>query len=311
MSIISKPRVTAIVGPTASGKSDAAIQFCRAMNGEVVSMDAMQVYQGMRVGTARLEPDEWQGITHHALAYVPPDTAYSVAEYARDTLVIIDEILSRGKLPVLVGGTGLYLSAVRRPMRFAETSADYAFREELERLDNETIRVRLSSVDPQTAARLPVGDRRRMIRALEIAETTGVPMSAWRDEPEERFDMLVMGIDVPRDVLLKRIHLRTKSMLDAGLIDEVIFLLKHGLPPDAQSMQAIGYKETVRALAGHWPRETLLDAIEIRTRQYAKRQMTWLRRVDGILWFGGEEVAREMVEAACGLDHKVAATCNR
>jgi tRNA dimethylallyltransferase len=268
------------------------------MNGEAVSMDAMQVYQGMRVGTARLDPPRWQGIPHHALAYVPPDMPYSVAEYARDTLAVIDGILSRGGLPVLVGGTGLYLSAIRRPMRFAETAADPIFREELERLDNDELRGRLASVDPLTAARLPIGDRRRAIRAIEISAATGAPMSSWRDTAEDRFDMLIMGIEVPREVLLKRIRLRARSMLDAGLIDEVKFLLRCGLPPDAQSMQAIGYKETARAIAEGWTRDKLAEAIEIRTRQYAKRQATWFRRVEGIRWFDDEDASGSMIRTA-------------
>jgi tRNA dimethylallyltransferase len=292
---VDKPKIVAVVGPTASGKSDAAIELCLALDGEAVSMDAMQVYQGMRVGTARLDPSRWRGVPHHALAYVPPDTPYSVAEYARDTLITIDGILSRGKLPVLVGGTGLYLSAVRRPMRFAETAADPKFREELERLDNESLRARLMELDPPTAARLPIGDRRRMVRAVEIAAATGTPMSAWRDSEEDRFDTLVMGIDTPRSVLLERIHRRTRSMLDAGLVGEVGFLLRHGLSPDAQSMQAIGYKETALALAGRWPRDRLQEAIEVRTRQYAKRQMTWFRKVEGIRWLGWEGAAEGMV----------------
>ncbi|MDR1263709.1 MAG: tRNA (adenosine(37)-N6)-dimethylallyltransferase MiaA, partial [Oscillospiraceae bacterium] len=297
MSAIVKPKVAAIVGPTASGKSEVAIELCRVLNGEAVSMDAMQVYQGMRVGTARLEPGEWRGIPHHALAYVPPDSPYSVAEYARDALIILEDILSRGKLPVLVGGTGLYLSAVRRPMRFAGTPSDHIFREELERLDNESLRLKLTRADPVTAARLPVGDRRRMIRALEIARAAGAPMSALRDDTEDRFDMLVMGIDVPRAALLERIRARTQSMLDAGLVDEVGFLLRCGLSAGAQSMQAIGYKETAQAIYEQWPREKLLEAIEVRTRQYAKRQMTWFRRVEGIRWFDGEAAADEMIES--------------
>jgi tRNA dimethylallyltransferase len=298
MSAVAKAKVAAIVGPTASGKSEAAIKLCRALDGEAVSMDAMQIYQGMRVGTARLEPCEWRGIPHHALAYVPPDSPYSVAEYARDTLIVLEDILSRGKLPVLVGGTGLYLSAVRRPMRFAGTSADHVFREELGRLDSVSLRLKLTQTDPATAARLPIGDRRRMIRALEIARAAGMPMSALRDDTEDRFDMLVMGIDVPRAALLGRIRARTRSMLDAGLVDEVGFLLRCGLSADAQSMQAIGYKETAHAIYEQWPTEKLLEAIEIRTRQYAKRQMTWFRRVEGIRWFNGETAADGMIESA-------------
>ncbi|GHU72984.1 tRNA dimethylallyltransferase [Clostridia bacterium] len=296
-----KPFIVAVVGPTASGKSDAAIDLCRALNGEAVSMDAMQVYRGMRVGTARIQPWQWRGVPHHALSYVPPDEPYSVAEYTRDSLPIINDILARGKLPVLVGGTGLYLSAIRYPMQFARTEADSVLRAQLESMDSQSLHNRLLDLDPATARRLPLGDRRRMIRAIEITLTTGTPMSMLKDSVEERFTTLTLGIDVPRELLIQRIVQRTDAMLDAGLVDEVRFLLRCGLPVSAQSMQAIGYKETAQALAEGWPRERLREAIVIRTRQYAKRQMTWFRAVEGIKWFEWEGAAERMADAVFNL----------
>ena len=284
-----KPPLVAVVGPTATGKTDAGAAICLALGGEVVSMDAMQVYQGMRIGTARVKQEEARGIPHHMTACVPPDEPWSVAQYADDALAAIRGIRERGKLPVLVGGTGLYLEAIRRPMSFASSAADTRLRAELESLSGEELRERLRAVDPPTAARLPLGDRRRMIRAIEIAELTGKPMSSQADEPEERFSLCAMGLTMPRDILVRRIHERTERMFAGGLAEEVAALLRCGLPPDAQSMQAIGYKETVHMLRGEITRREAIESVAVATRQYAKRQMTWFRRTPGIRWFDRTE----------------------
>jgi tRNA dimethylallyltransferase len=194
-------------------------------------------------------------------------------------------MIGRGVLPVLVGGTGLYLEAIRRPLRFASVQADAKLRASLDQLSDGALRGRLIEVDPITAKRLPTGDRRRAIRALEIAALTGKPMSEQADSAEERFNLCTVGLTMQRGALIERIQARAEKMFANGLPEEVSFLVKCGLPPNAQSMQAIGYKETVRMLRGEITRVEAIEAVSVATRQYAKRQMTWFRATPDITWF--------------------------
>jgi len=280
-----KPFVVAVVGPTTAGKSEAAVALCRILGGEAVSIDAMQVYQGMRIGTARMSADEMKNVPHHMIAVAPPDEPWSVADYCRHALPVIEDILSRRALPVLVGGTGLYLEALRRPLTFASAAPDERLRAELGALSSAELREKLAAVDPAAASRLPHGDRRRMIRALEIRHTTGQAMSNRADESDERFDLCTLGLIMPRELLVERIKTRTERMFVDGLAGEVAFLLEMGVDAGAQSMQAIGYKETARMLRGEITNSEAIEAVFVATRQYAKRQMTWFRKTPGILWF--------------------------
>ena len=287
------PKLIAIAGPTASGKTGAAVALCRAIGGEVVSMDSMQIYQGMSIGTARVTPDEARGVPHHMTAIAPPDETYSVAEYAAAAVPVINDILRCGKVPVLAGGTGLYLEGVRRNRSYSQMLRDPSFTTSLGGMSDESLHDMLRSLDAPTAARLRPGDRRRVIRAIEVIKGTGGPPIA--DDGEPRFDILTIGLTIPRDVLCERIRQRVQYMLDSGLADEVRFLLKHGLMPSAQSMQAIGYKEMIRHLYGECTLEEAAERIIIGTRQYAKRQMTWFRRTENIMWM--EPTAFASIEA--------------
>lgn len=280
-----KPLLIAVVGATATGKTDAAVALCQRLGGEAISMDAMQIYQGMRIGTARPEPKALHAVRHHMIATVPPDEKFSVAAYAQQVLPLIDGLQQRHVQPVLVGGTGLYLDAIQWPMRFADAGEDTALREELLTLAPQALHARLQALDPETAARLPVGDTRRIVRALEIVLTTGQAMSKARDSQEARFDLVLLGLTMPREALYARINTRVDQMLDLGLEQEVAFLMRHGLSPEAQSMQAIGYKEMARYLNGACSLEEARQAIAQGTRRYAKRQGTWFRKYSFIQWF--------------------------
>ena len=277
------PKVLAIVGPTASGKTGAAVSLCNAIDGEVVSIDSMQIYQGMKIGTARIKPDEAQGVPHHMIAVAAPDVPYSVAEYANAAITIINDILHRGKVPVLAGGTGLYLEGIRRERSYSHVPGDHLFRAPLENLSDEQLYEKLLSLDSIAASRIHPANRRRVIRAIEIITMTGKPPLT--DTVEPRFDILTLGIKIPKETLDERISKRVHAMLAEGLVDEVRFLLRHGVNPAAQSMQAIGYKEICKYLAGECSYEEAVERTIIGTRQYAKRQMTWFKRTERIRWF--------------------------
>lgn len=286
-----KPLVVCITGPTATGKTDAAVTVCQALGGEVLSMDSMQVYTGMDIGTAKPSVAEMGGVPHHLLSCVPPDTAYSVAAYQQDARAAMSRILQRRKLPVFAGGTGLYLQAVSRPLTFATATGDTEVRKALEAElaapdGAHQLHARLAAVDPETACRLHPNNTRRVVRALEVYLTTGQPMSAqsgeWEGESDE--DWLIFALSWPREVLYRRIDARVDRMLSAGLVEEVRQLLAGGIPPQAQSMQAIGYKEIVAALDGICAMDEATEAIKRNTRRYAKRQITWLRRDPRVQW---------------------------
>ncbi len=287
----SRPLVVCVTGPTATGKTESAVAVCEAICGEVISMDSMQIYSELAIGTAKPTPEETRGIPHHLIGHVPPSAAYAVAEYQRDALRVLDGVLARGKLPVFCGGTGLYLHAVSHPLRFGEAAGESAVRErltrEIEAPDGPgKLHARLAAVDPESAARLHINNTRRIVRALEIYELTGKPMSErdneWEAEPAQ--DWLIFALTWPRETLIRRIDARVDRMIARGLVDEVRGLLASGIPTGAQAIQAIGYKEIVAMLGGACGLPEAVQAIKTHTRQYAKRQMTWLRRDLRVRW---------------------------
>lgn len=286
-----KPLVIAIAGPTATGKTDAAVAVCKALDGEVISMDSMQIYKGFDLGTAKPDAAEMNGIAHHMLSFVPPSERYSVAQYQQDARSIMKDILSKNRLPVFAGGTGLYLQAVGHPLSFTQAVGTDALRSELEAEaagPDGVMRLhrRLEAIDPKAAARLHPNNTRRVIRALEVCLQTGRPISDqqgdWEAESEE--DWLVFALTWPREVLYARINHRVDLMVEAGLIEEVASLLEQGVPRNAQAMQAIGYKEIVQLLDGNTSRADAIETLKRNTRRYAKRQLTWLRRDSRVRW---------------------------
>lgn len=291
-----RPFVACIAGPTASGKTDAAIAACKALDGEVISMDSMQIYRELTVGTAKPADAEMQGVPHHMLSCVPPDASYSVSDYQRDAKSAMRAILARNKLPVFSGGTGLYLQSVSHPLQFTSAAGESPLRAQLQEEAEEPngpqrLHQRLAAIDPLSAERLHANNTRRIVRALEVFETTGIPMSEqqreWDAEPEEDWCIFVMTW--PREVLYQRIDARVDRMMEMGLVEEVEGLLRMGLSENTQSMKAIGYKEIIAMLHGRCTKDEAIAAIKQNTRRYAKRQLTWFRREPRAVWIDGAD----------------------
>lgn len=292
-----------IAGPTASGKTALAVELCRRFDGEVISADSMQVYDGLRVGTARPTQDEMQGVPHHLMGFLPPNASYSVARYAAAAHEVICDVHRRGKLPVLCGGTGLYIQAVVDNLHYEEQPADRAVREELNRraeLEGTTVLLEeLAKVDPTTAARLHPHDRGRIVRALEIYRTTGRTITQQNEESRRQpSPYRVCGIRLDfrdRAALYERIDRRVTLMLEQGLLEEARWLRSQ---PQADTIrQAIGYKELEPYFCGESSLETAADVIRQGSRRYAKRQLSWFRHQPWLtpLYVDDGDVAQQAV----------------
>ncbi len=293
-----KPLIPAIVGPTACGKTGLSLNMAKHLPVEIVCMDSMQIYRGMDIGTAKPTAQEQSAAPHHMLDVADPRESYSVARYRKDAKQVIDGILRRGHVPILVGGTGMYLRALSLPMAYGGTDGDAAIRARYEdmaqALGNEAVHALLKKTDPETAARLHPNDLRRVIRALEVYEVTGAPLSkqTMPDYADGDYRILPFMPVWEREKLYERINARVDIMMRDGLASEVERLLESGVPEDAQSMQGIGYKEMIPCIKGRASLKDAADEIRLRTRQYAKRQMTWFRadeRVRGLDAAQGEE----------------------
>ena len=282
--------VYVLAGPTASGKTAHAIAIAHRLDCEIVCMDSMQIYRGMDIGTAKPTAAEMDGIPHHMLDVADPTESFSVARYQEMAEKCIRDIADRGHRALLVGGTGLYLRALRHPMTMGSVQGDESIRQELqEEADREGGKARLHEelrrVDPASAARLHENDVRRIIRALEVYRLTGVPFSnqALPEEPPP-FDYRVVSLTMDRAALYERINRRVDLMVQSGLIEEVRGLLSRGVPPDAQAMKGLGYKEIIPYLAGECSLEDAVYELKLGTRHYAKRQLTWMRREEDVCW---------------------------
>lgn len=292
---MAKPRLIAIAGATASGKTAAAVRLCQRIGGEIVSCDSMQVYRGMNIGTAKPADAERGGIAHHMIDVVVPAENYSVPAFREQAGAVIEDIIARGKRPVLCGGTGLYIDALTRPMAFSEES-DEALREELKAIALEPggkarLHAMLAAVDPESAQRLHENDVRRVVRAIEIHRLTGRTMTeqmALDRAREGDYRVQLFALEWPREALYARINRRVDQMMAQGLVKEVEGLLRQGVPPDSTAMQALGYKEIAAALNGLCTIEEAVEAIKLGTRHYAKRQLTWLRRDGRARWIPAE-----------------------
>ena len=286
------PRVLCVVGPTASGKTKMAVALARRFGGEVVSVDSMQIYRGMTIGTAAPTAEEMEGVPHHMIAVADPAEQWSAARFCQAADACIQDILSRGQLPVLAGGTGLYLDALIRGDDFAPGGQGGEVRlrlqRELREQGPEALLERLRTVDPETAGRLHLRDEKRILRALEIYEQTGEPMSLrdrrGRQRPD-RYEAVYIGLSFrDREDLRRRIDRRVDDMVRQGLLQEVQDLLDSGLPRDATALQAIGYKQFLAVADGAATTDQAVEEVKLRSRQYAKRQLTWLRRNPDIHW---------------------------
>lgn len=283
--------IVCIAGPTASGKTALAVALAKEVNGEVVSCDSMQVYKGMDIGTAKPTVEEMEGIPHHMLSVAEPDEDFSVSRYCEMAAPIVDDIVARGKVAIIAGGTGLYMDSLIRGNAFAPFPST-GVREKLEaQADAEGMEAMLrwlESIDPEAAARLHLSDRKRIIRALEVYLETGETITAHNIKTQAippRYAPLWLGLDfAQRSDLYHRIDLRVGLMLQMGLIEEIHALLDAGIPEKTTAMQAIGYKEFIAALEGKCTIEEAADQVRQSSRRYAKRQLTWFRRNPAIHW---------------------------
>lgn len=281
-----KKLIPGLVGPTASGKTAVSLLLAKKTGGEIVCMDSMQIYRGMDIGTAKPTQEERAAIAHHMIDVADPSEAFSVTEYA----ALAKPLLDRIHCPILVGGTGFYLRALSLPMDYGYVRGDEEIRSHYQQIvdvqGTEALHDILKKCDPVSAARLHPNDVRRVIRALEVFDLTGKPFSAqvMPDENDSPYQFLLFGLDWPREVLYERIDARVDTMLGEGLLDEVDRLLKSGVSEDAQSMQGLGYKELIPVLKGEVPLPEATEMIKRKTRNYAKRQLTWFRHDARVHW---------------------------
>ena len=304
-----KPRLIVIGGPTASGKTAAAVRLCQRIGGQVISSDSMQIYRGMDIGTAKPSTEEMNGVPHHLLSIADPGEKYSAAAYRELANEAIHSVYAAGQQPVVCGGTGLYIDALTKPMSFAEHTGNDALREELTLLSETEVgkfklHKMLEEIDPDSAARLHVNDTRRVIRAIEVYRMTGrtITEQARLDQAREGdYSVVMFALNWPREILYDRINCRVDKMIAQGLVEEVRSLLNKGLSEGSTAMQALGYKEIVSALNGRMSMEEAIDAIKQGSRHYAKRQLTWFRRDERVHWIDApgkslDQIVDEMIK---------------
>lgn len=286
------PKILVIVGPTASGKTRMAVELAQRHNGEVISADSMQIYRTMDIGTAKPIQEEMGGIPHHMIDVADPEEDFSVARYVEMAAQCVDDVLARGKLPIVAGGTGLYIDSLLSGRTFAPFSPDSALRGELEReleeKGGQAMLEALAQVDPEAAQRLHPNDHKRIVRALEVYRSTGKTITQHNRETQAippRYNALTIGLAFQdRQAMWRRIDQRVDEMVAAGLEDEVRRLLTSGISPKCTAMQAIGYKEFTQALSGEMTWQEAADVVKLRSRQYAKRQLTWFGRNPNTRW---------------------------
>ncbi|MEI2396357.1 tRNA (adenosine(37)-N6)-dimethylallyltransferase MiaA [Paenibacillus phytohabitans] len=313
MTTETKRKVLVLLGPTAVGKTRLSLELAGAFGAEIISGDSMQVYRGMDIGTAKITEADMKGIPHHLIDIHDPLDAYSTAEFQEQGTRLIEEISSRGRLPFIVGGTGLYIESLCYGFRFSEAVADEAFRSEqdayAEEHGAEALHARLAAVDPASAERLHPNDRRRIIRALEIYHQTNIPLSdsLSGQKKESPYELCLIGLTMDRKILYKRIEERIDQMLAEGLVAEVQGLLERGYSRSLVSMQGLGYKEIAAYLEGETTLEEAVILLKRDTRRFAKRQLSWFRHMKEIQWIDVEE-SPDYNEIFAIIQHKIAQT---
>ena len=295
-------KLLAICGATATGKTALAVECAKRLDGEVVSCDALLVYRGLNIGTAKPTAEEMGGVVHHLIDVAEPRQSFSVHDFEMLAIPVVEDILARGKVPVLCGGTGFYMNAILFRSGFGHAGGDAAIREKYERIAEERGREYLHALlrecDPESAEKLHPNDVKRVIRALEIYELTGCKKSSQNDSCVPRYPYEAFAVNWERQTLYARIHERTQAMLRAGLVEEVKGLLASGVSENAQCMQAIGYKEVVEILKNDDLHSTMSDIIEQNTRRYAKRQLTFFKKLPNLHWLEPDktETMRKEIE---------------
>ena len=289
-----KEKVIVICGPTASGKTALSIELAKRINGEIISADSMQIYKYMDIGTAKPTKEEMQGIKHYLLDFVSPEDRYSVAQYKQDAKKAIKEILSKGKVPIIVGGTGLYVDSLIYEIEYSDIKIDEGYRKQLEEIVKEEglekLYKRAIEIDPLAMEKISPNDKKRIMRILEIYQSTGKTKTEQEAESRKNpveYDYKVFAINWDREILYQRINKRVDIMIEQGLIEEVKSILeKYDKFPT--SMQGLGYKEVVDYLNGNYTKEEMIEKIKMETRRYAKRQLTWFRKNKEMIWLDGE-----------------------
>ena len=302
-----KPIVYVIGGPTASGKSKLAVELAKKVNGEIISADSMQIYKEMNIGTAKVNKEEMQGVQHYLVDFVSPDERYSVSNFKKDAERAIEKILAKGKTPIVVGGTGLYIDSLIYGIEFQNEEVDLEYREKLNKIADEegleNLYKKAQEIDPEAMKKISINDKKRIIRVLEIYHKTGktkTEQELQSRKNEVKYEYKVFAITMDREKLYERIEQRVDSMIEQGLIEEVKQILNkyHTFPT---AMQGLGYKEVVEYLEGSCTKEEMIEKIKKETRHYAKRQLTWFRKNKETIWLDGEKSTDENVSIILGL----------
>lgn len=287
-------KVIVICGPTASGKTALSIELAKKVDGEIVSADSMQIYNEMSIGTAKPDEEEMQGIKHYLIGNVSPTRRYSVSDYKIDAMNSIKEILQKGKQPIVVGGTGLYVNSLIYGIDYPEIETNLEYRKELEKIADEEglqyLYKKAEEIDREAMKNISVNDKKRIIRVLEIYKETGKTKTQLEKESRKNgvpYEYHIFAIDMPREVLYDRINKRVDIMIEKGLIKEVENLYRKYGDELCTSLQGIGYKEVIDYLNGKYTKEEMIDKIKMETRRYAKRQLTWFRKIPNIIWLDG------------------------
>lgn len=288
-----KQKVIVICGPTASGKTKLSIEIAKKINGEIVSADSMQIYKDMTIGTAKPTPEEMQGIKHYLIDFVLPNQRYSVADYNKDALKAIDEIIKKGKTPIVVGGTGLYVNSLIYGIEYSDIEIDLEYRKKLEEIADkegiEKLYEMAKQIDPEAIKNISENDKKRICRILEIYHSTGKNKTEQEKESRKngpKYQYLLYGITMDREKLYDRINKRVDIMINDGLIEEVQDVVKK-YDEFPTAMQGLGYKEVVEYLNGITTKEEMIEKIKMETRRYAKRQLTWFKKCENIKWIDG------------------------
>ena len=289
-----KEKVIVICGPTASGKTALSIELAKKINGEIISADSMQIYKDMNIGTAKPTYEEMQGIKHYLFDYVSPEERYSVAQYKKDAKIAIKDIISKGKTPIIVGGTGLYIDSLIYEIEYNDINIDENYRKELEDIIDknglEVLYKKAVEIDPIAMGKISPNDKKRIMRVLEIYRATGKTKTQQEEESRKNpieYDYRIFAINWDREVLYQRINKRVDIMIEQGLVEEVKNILnKYNKFPTA--MQGLGYKEVVDYIKGYYTEEEMIEKIKMETRRYAKRQLTWFRKNKQTIWLEGK-----------------------
>lgn len=295
-----KPKVIIICGPTASGKTDLSIKLAKRINGEIVSADSMLIYKRLNIGTAKPDKEEMQGIKHYMIDIIEPNERYSVADYKEAAKKAIDEIILKGKTPIIVGGTGLYIDALYYNIEYNEEKIDLEYRNKLEDIANknglEELYERALEIDKIAMEKISKNDKKRIIRVLEIYHNKGKTKTELEKESRQKeipYNYSIFGLSQPRDELYEKINQRVDIMIEKGLVKEVEDILSY-YNEFPTAMQAIGYKEVVSYLKGECTKEEMIEKIKMESRRYAKRQLTWFRKNKDIIWIENKNIEHIM-----------------